>query len=100
MTETSCAIAAASQIAPLCDYADLDGSHLIAKNLFEEIILSNGKIKLQKKNRRLQLNEINLQSPIILTAKKLFISGSFFRSGFFSSRFFGSSFFSCSFFSS
>jgi hypothetical protein len=50
MTEISCAISAASQIAPLCDYADLDGSHLIAKNLFEEIILSNGKIKLQKKS--------------------------------------------------
>jgi L-alanine-DL-glutamate epimerase-like enolase superfamily enzyme len=50
MTETGCAIAAASQIAPLCDYADLDGSHLISNNPFDELQLSNGKIILQKKS--------------------------------------------------
>lgn len=50
MTETSCGIAAASQIAPLCDYADLDGSHLISNNPFDEIKLYEGKILLQKKS--------------------------------------------------
>jgi L-alanine-DL-glutamate epimerase-like enolase superfamily enzyme len=50
MTETSCGIAAASQIAPLCDYADLDGSHLISNNPFEKIVINNGNIILQKKS--------------------------------------------------
>jgi L-Ala-D/L-Glu epimerase len=50
MTETSCGIAAASQIAPLCDYADLDGSHLISNNPFAEIMLTEGRILLQKKS--------------------------------------------------
>lgn len=50
MTETSCGIAAASQIAPLCDFADLDGSHLISNNPFKEVILNDGRIILQKKS--------------------------------------------------
>ncbi len=50
MTETSCGIAAATQIAPLCDYADLDGAHLISNNPFKEIILSEGRVMLQKKS--------------------------------------------------
>lgn len=50
MTETSYAIAAASQIMPLCYYADLDGSHLISNNSFEKIMLSDGKIIVQKKS--------------------------------------------------
>lgn len=50
MTETSCGIAAASHLAPLCDYADLDGAHLISNNPFKEIILSEGRIILQKKS--------------------------------------------------
>lgn len=50
MTETSCGIAAASQIAPLCDFADLDGSHLISNNPFLDLPLSEGRINLQKKS--------------------------------------------------
>lgn len=50
MTETSCGIAAASQISPLCDFADLDGAHLISNNPFNEIPLIEGKIILQKKS--------------------------------------------------
>lgn len=50
MTETSYGIAAASQIAPLCDYADLDGTHLISNNPFKEVEIVNGTILLQKKS--------------------------------------------------
>lgn len=46
MTETSCGISAAAQIAPLCDYADLDGCWLIRNNPFEMPELQEGKIKL------------------------------------------------------
>jgi L-Ala-D/L-Glu epimerase len=35
MTETSCGIMAAAQLAPLCDHADLDGCWLIQNNPFE-----------------------------------------------------------------
>jgi L-Ala-D/L-Glu epimerase / N-acetyl-D-glutamate racemase len=48
MTETSCGISAASQLAPLVDWADLDGALLIKNDCFEgtkvdksEIIISN-----------------------------------------------------------
>jgi len=46
MTETSCGISAASQIAPLVDWADLDGNLLIANDRFEGMKVVDGKITL------------------------------------------------------
>jgi L-Ala-D/L-Glu epimerase len=46
MTESSCAIMAAAQIAPLCDWCDLDGPWLIANNPFATPTLINGRIVL------------------------------------------------------
>lgn len=46
MTETSCGISAAALLAPLCDYADIDGCWLIRNNPFELPVLENGKIIL------------------------------------------------------
>ncbi len=45
MTETSCGILAAALLAPLCDYADIDGCWLIRNNPFEMPILENGSIR-------------------------------------------------------
>lgn len=44
MTETSCAISAASQLYAEMDFADLDGALLIANDCFEGAQLQNGKI--------------------------------------------------------
>lgn len=44
MTETSCAISAAAQLAPGMDFADLDGALLIQNDAFEGAKLINGKI--------------------------------------------------------
>lgn len=46
MTETSCAVTAAAQLSPLADWADLDGNLLIDNDLFEGILIKNGKIIL------------------------------------------------------
>lgn len=46
MTETSCAVTAAAQLAPLVDYADLDGNLLIANDIFDGIKIVNGKITI------------------------------------------------------
>lgn len=46
MTETSCAVTAASQLSPLVDWADLDGNLLINNDLFEGILIRDGKIIL------------------------------------------------------
>lgn len=46
MNESSCAIMAAAQIAPLCDYVDLDGPWLINNNPFNTPLLHEGKITL------------------------------------------------------
>ncbi len=45
MTETSCAISAAAQIAPLADYLDLDGNLLISNDPFERDSSKNGIIE-------------------------------------------------------
>lgn len=42
MTETSCAISAAAQLAPLVDWADLDGALLISNDLFQGMTVENG----------------------------------------------------------
>ena len=46
MTETSCAISAASQLSPAVDFADLDGSLLIANDRFKGMEVVKGKITL------------------------------------------------------
>ncbi|MBK8193587.1 MAG: dipeptide epimerase [Lewinellaceae bacterium] len=46
MTETSCGISAAAALAPLCDYADIDGCWLIGNNPFAAPMLENGRILL------------------------------------------------------
>ncbi|MCL7988948.1 dipeptide epimerase [Sphingobacterium sp. lm-10] len=42
MTETSCAISAAAQLAPLADWADLDGALLIGNDLFDGMKVHDG----------------------------------------------------------
>jgi L-Ala-D/L-Glu epimerase len=46
MTETSCAISAASQLSPLADWADLDGNLLISNDLYDGVKVVDGKITL------------------------------------------------------
>ena len=48
MTETSCAIAAAAQLSPAVDFADLDGNLLIANDIFRGTTVVNGKITLNQ----------------------------------------------------
>lgn len=43
MTETSCAISAAAQLAPLVDWADLDGALLISNDLYDGMYVSGGR---------------------------------------------------------
>ena len=49
MTETSCAISAAAQLSPAVDFADLDGSLLIANDRFRGMEVVNGKITLPER---------------------------------------------------
>ncbi|KGE13089.1 dipeptide epimerase [Sphingobacterium deserti] len=46
MTETSCAITAAAQLAPLVDWADLDGALLIGNDLFDGLQIVDGQCYL------------------------------------------------------
>lgn len=46
MTETSCAVSAAAQLAPLADWADLDGNLLISNDIFDGMKIVDGKITL------------------------------------------------------
>lgn len=46
MTETSCAVSAAAQLAPLADFADLDGNLLISNDRFDGMKIIDGKITL------------------------------------------------------
>lgn len=46
MTETSCAVTAATQLSPMADWADLDGNLLIANDCFKGIKITDGKIIL------------------------------------------------------
>lgn len=48
MTETSCAIAAAAQLSPAVDFADLDGNLLIANDIFLGTTIVDGKITLNQ----------------------------------------------------
>ena len=49
MTETSCAISAAAQLAPRADWVDLDGNLLIANDSFDGVKVVDGKITLTDK---------------------------------------------------
>ncbi len=46
MTETSCAISAASHLSPMVDWADLDGALLIKNDIFDGTKIINGKVML------------------------------------------------------
>jgi L-alanine-DL-glutamate epimerase-like enolase superfamily enzyme len=46
MTETSCAVTAAAQLSPLVDWADLDGNLLIDNDVFEGLLIKDGKVIL------------------------------------------------------
>jgi L-alanine-DL-glutamate epimerase-like enolase superfamily enzyme len=46
MTETSCAISAAAELAPMADWADLDGALLINNDVYKGMEVVNGKITL------------------------------------------------------
>jgi len=46
MTETSCAISAATQLSPLVDWADLDGNLLISNDVFDGVKVNDGKLVL------------------------------------------------------
>lgn len=46
MTESTIGISAGAVLAPLCDYADLDGANLIANDIANGSIIENGKILL------------------------------------------------------
>jgi L-alanine-DL-glutamate epimerase-like enolase superfamily enzyme len=46
MTETSCAVSAAAQLAPAVDFADLDGNLLITNDLYKGMQVVDGKITL------------------------------------------------------
>ncbi|WP_244525794.1 dipeptide epimerase [Sphingobacterium wenxiniae] len=48
MTETSCAISAAAQLAPLVDWADLDGALLIGNDIFDGMQVENGLCRLSE----------------------------------------------------
>ena len=49
MTESTVGISAGAVLAPLCDYADLDGANLIANDIAKGSQISNGKIRLSEK---------------------------------------------------
>jgi len=46
MTETSCAISAASHLSPMVDFADLDGALLISNDVFHGTTVVDGKVTL------------------------------------------------------
>lgn len=46
MTETSCAITAASHLSPLADWIDLDGAVLISNDLFTGMLIKNGSVSI------------------------------------------------------
>ena len=51
MIESNASIAAAAQLAPLLDYADLDGSLLLAEDPYDGIGMKDGEIRLGEQDR-------------------------------------------------
>jgi L-alanine-DL-glutamate epimerase-like enolase superfamily enzyme len=50
MTETSCAISAASHLSPIVDWADLDGALLIKNDVFDGTKVIDGKVTLMERS--------------------------------------------------
>ncbi len=50
MTESSVGISAGSVLAPLCDFADLDGANLVANDIAKGSQIVNGKIQISEKS--------------------------------------------------
>jgi L-Ala-D/L-Glu epimerase len=50
MTETSCAISAASHLSPMVDYADLDGALLISNDVYDGTKVIDGKVTLMDRS--------------------------------------------------
>lgn len=48
MTETSCAVSAAAQLAPLADWVDLDGNLLIDNDIFDGMKIVDGRVTLNE----------------------------------------------------
>ena len=48
MTETSCAVSAAAQLAPMADWADLDGNLLISNDVYSGMTVVKGKVTLNQ----------------------------------------------------
>ena len=48
MTETSCGVSAASQLAPMVDWADLDGNLLITNDCFDGMKIVEGKVTIPR----------------------------------------------------
>ena len=48
MTETSCGVSAASQLAPMVDWADLDGNLLITNDCFDGMKIVDGKVTIPR----------------------------------------------------
>jgi L-alanine-DL-glutamate epimerase-like enolase superfamily enzyme len=48
MTETSCAVSAAAQLAPIADWADLDGNLLITNDRFSGMTIVDGRVTLNE----------------------------------------------------
>ena len=51
MIESNASIAAAAHLAPLLDYADLDGSLLLAEDPYAGAPLPNGRVELESMTR-------------------------------------------------
>lgn len=49
MTETSCAISAAAQLSPMCEWADLDGNLLISNDCYDGVKIVDGRITLNNR---------------------------------------------------
>ena len=49
MTESSVGISAGSVLAPLCDFADLDGANLVANDIAKGSQIVNGTIQISEK---------------------------------------------------
>lgn len=49
MTETSCAISAASHLSPMVDWADLDGALLISNDIYDGTKIVDGKVTLMER---------------------------------------------------
>lgn len=59
MTETSCAVTAAAHLAPMAQYADLDGNLLITNDPFDGIKIVDGKVTIPRNRPGIGVIETN-----------------------------------------